>query len=234
MSLWTHLQDKEDINLKKKAAEIKTILVMAGFGIIAFVCLMIAANKLTGRYDKAEVIAAIKRLPVNTMITESNVNEYFTKVMTDKRLAGDSIITDEQDLIGMYNTEVIRENENISKDVLSRTKDIKEGYREPVEGSFKVNNFADALSGRIRGGDYVYVYVTDKSTGVTTKASEEPIYIEAVFDGNGAAIENSDETTTAISFNFLIEKGMEQAFYEAVANGEVIAVKADKSDRDNR
>lgn len=54
-----------------------------------------------------------------------------------------------------------------------------------------------------------------------------------IFNFNKVIIDNSDNTTQ-YPLIFFIEKGMEQAFYEAVVNEEVIAVKADKSDIDNK
>lgn len=214
--------------MKGKLSGIKTAAIMFAFGVIAFICLLMVVKKANGNYDNTKILVAIKDVAPNTEITEENVDEYFTKASADIRFARKNTIKDKKDIIGKYNTELIRESENINTEIFSDTEDINAQYDSPVEGSFSVSSFSDAVSGRIRKGDFVDVYVIDSATKVTTKASNQPIYISNVYDENGALIENSDNKTNAMSFNFLMEKHEEQEFYGAIAGNSVIVTKVDK------
>lgn len=214
--------------LKGKLSGLKTALIMFAFGLIAFFCLLMVVKKASGSYDKTDILVAIKDVAPNTEITEENVDEYFTTASADIKFAGKNTIKDKKEIIGKYNTELIRESENINSSIFSDAEDVKSQFTSPVEGSFAVSSFSDAVSGRIRKGDYVDVYVVDAATKVTTKATHLPVYISNVYDGNGVLIETSDSATTALSFNFLMEKHDEEEFYSAIAGNSVIVTKVEK------
>lgn len=210
----------EKINMK-----IGTVLIMLALGIIAFVCLNVAARNLNGNYEKTNLAISIQAIPQNTEITSENLSKYFrveNNVNVDM-LTEDSV-TDLQELVGLYANEDIHDRETIVRSSFSSEKDKKMEYRNPDEISFAVDTCASAVSGTLRKGDYVNVYVTDESLPEAEKVLEN-VYISDAFDSSGVKIEAGDKTTVATIFNIYIERNEEKLFYEAIDGKQVIAAK---------
>lgn len=212
--------------MKAKKNNIKTVSIILIFAIICFICLLTITRKVNGNYDVVKLIVANKELPVNTEITKKNVNDYFSEVTVDAKLCSKDSIKDMKSLVGKYVSETIYEKELVHTASFSSKKEVIEKYTEPYEGSIAVEEFSDAVSGTIRSGDYVNIYVIDSENNEVKKVNEgDAIYISSAFDSNGNRIAPGDMEAVAVSFNFYIEKSESQAFYEKISNNKIILTK---------
>ncbi|WP_294359930.1 hypothetical protein [uncultured Clostridium sp.] len=212
--------------MKAKKNSIRTISMILVFAVICFICLLMVARRASGNYDVVNLIVANQELPLNTEITEENVNKYFSEVTVNAELSSKDSIKDMKILVGKFTSEPIYKKELVHTASFSSKKEILEEYDDPYEGSIKVEEFSDAVSGTIRAGDYVNIYVIDELSNESKKVNKEnAIYISNVFDSNGARIEPGDEESVAVSFNFYIEKSESQEFYENVTNKKIILTK---------
>lgn len=206
---------------KKKILDVALII---GFAVLVFMCLNFAARTIVGQHETQMIAMAITDIPAYKEITEDNVNNYFKLVDANVEFVTDSTVTDLNALVGQFTDEPIRNREIIDTSSFNRKKDILSKYKNPYEGSFAVSNYSDAASGRIRKGDYVSVYAFDELSGEIVEVMDK-LYISGAFDGSGNEIENSDTTTTAVCFNYYINKKEQETFVKQIADKSLTIVK---------
>lgn len=210
-------------NFKKK---IISIIVVLGFAMLSFICLMAIANSVSGSYETQDIYVARKEIPKFTKITESNFDEYFElKNNINTSIVTEDIIVDKEDLVGLYCIENIHPTTTLSKQQFMKEKMKLSEYKKPYEFSLAVDSFSDAASGTIREGDYVRIYTLDNSNSSITEVSNKLLYVSAAFDSSGKLITAGDTESVATSFNFFIEESEEQELYANLCDKKVILVK---------
>lgn len=203
--------------------KIKGIVFAIIFALIAFVCLVILNNKLSGNMDKVDLVIAAKTIPKNTLITDDNVKEYFTTIRAQRIFKTPNAVTDTSELVGQYALNGIWDKAPINKDMFQSQLDIFAAYKKPVQASFNVANLSDAVCGRLRAGDYVDIFGVDINQG---KRIIENVYIFKAYDSAGVQISVSDTTAIATNFTIILESGEEEVLYEMLKNSTVVVTKS--------
>ena len=86
--------------------------------------------------------------------------------------------------------------------------------------------------GVLRAGDRIHIYcVEQEEEEQNGKLLWENVFVQQVFDRNGAAIGGDDGTTPAQRVNIYMEKERVADFYAALAQGSLRVVKAEDTDR---
>ncbi len=209
----------------KKAKGILIIIVIAAaiFGIL------IAVEKnAVSKYERVDMAVAVKEVPKGTKLTEENVGEYFEIRKCDASLDTQYNIKELSELEGKYLNRQIYGNTIIHTYDFSDSDFKNEAIKEKVLVSFGVGSLADSLSGTLRMGDVVNLYVVNAQTGESSALTKYSVIIEEAFDSSGILIGAGDKTSIATNFNISVDKLDESVFYEMMATGNVKVVKVDE------
>ncbi len=209
---------KQDVKTK-----VRGIVLAIFFALIAFICLIVLNNRISGAMDRVDVVIAAKTIPKNTLITEDNVGEYFTTIQAQSIFKTSNAVTDTHELIGQYALNGIWDKAPINQDMFQSQLDIFAAYKKPVQASFNVANLSDAVCGRLRAGDYVDIFGVDINQG---KRIIENAYIFKAYDNAGVQISVSDTTAIATNFTIILESGEEEVLYEMLKNSTVVVTKS--------
>ena len=110
--------------------------------------------------------------------------------------------------------------------------EITEQMREPVIAGFRAEDLYQVVGGVLRAGDRIHIYcVEQEEEEQNGKLLWENVFVQQVFDRNGAAIGGDDGTTPAQRVNIYMEKERVADFYAALAQGSLRVVKAEDTDR---
>ena len=209
---------KQDVKTK-----VKGIVLAIFFALIAFICLVVLNNRISGAMDRVDVVIAAKTIPKNTLITEDNVGEYFTTIQAQRIFKTSNAVTNLHELIGQYALNGIWDKAPINQDMFQSQLDIFAAYKKPVQASFNVANLSDAVCGRLRAGDYIDIFGIDMNQG---KRIIENAYIFKAYDNAGVQISVSDTTAIATNFTIILESGEEEVLYEMLKNSTVVVTKS--------
>lgn len=209
---------KQDVKTK-----VRGIVLAIFFALIAFICLVVLNNRISGAMDRVDVVIAAKTIPKNTLITEDNVGEYFTTIQAQSIFKTSNAVTNPHELIGQYALNGIWDKAPINQDMFQSQLDIFAAYKKPVQASFNVANLSDAVCGRLRAGDYVDIFGVDINQG---KRIIENAYIFKAYDSAGVQISVSDTTAIATNFTIILESGEEEVLYEMLKNSTVVVTKS--------
>ena len=202
---------------------VRGIVLAIFFALIAFICLVVLNNRISGSMDRVDVVIAAKTIPKNTLITEDNVGEYFITIQAQSIFKTSNAVTNPHDLIGQYALNGIWDKAPINQDMFQSQLDIFAAYKKPVQASFNVANLSDAVCGRLRAGDYVDIFGVDINQG---KRIIENAYIFKAYDSAGVQISVSDTTAIATNFTIILESGEEEVLYEMLKNSTVVVTKS--------
>ncbi len=208
---------KRDVKTK-----VRGIVLAIFFALIAFICLIVLNNKMSGDNNKVDLVIAAKTIPKNTLITEDNVSEYFTTIQAQSIFKTSNAVTNPHELIGQYALNGIWDKAPINQDMFQSQLDIFAAYKKPVQASFHVNDLSDAVCGRLRAGDYIDIFGVDMNQG---KRIIENAYIFKAYDSAGVQISVSDTTAIATNFTIILESDEEKVLYEMIKNSTLIVTK---------
>ena len=209
---------KQDVKTK-----VKGIVLAIFFALIAFICLVVLNNRISGAMDRVDVVIAAKTIPKNTLITEDNVGDYFTTIQAQSIFKTSNAVTNPHELIGQYALNGIWDKAPVNQDMFQSQLDIFAAYKKPVQASFHVNDLSDAVCGRLRAGDYIDIFGIDMNQG---KRIIENAYIFKAYDSAGVQISVSDTTAIATNFTIILESGEEEMLYEMLKNSTVVVTKS--------
>ena len=209
---------KQDVKTK-----VKGIVLAIFFALIAFICLVVLNNRISGAMDRVDVVIAAKTIPKNTLITEDNVGDYFTTIQAQSIFKTSNAVTNPHELIGQYALNGIWDKAPVNQDMFQSQLDIFAAYKKPVQASFHVNDLSDAVCGRLRAGDYIDIFGIDMNQG---KRIIENAYIFKAYDNAGVQISVSDTTAIATNFTIILESGEEEMLYEMLKNSTVVVTKS--------
>ena len=101
-----------------------------------------------------------------------------------------------------------------------------------VTAGFRAEDLYQVVGGVLRAGDRIHIYcVEQEEEEQNGKLLWENVFVQQVFDRNGAAIGGDDGTTPAQRVNIYMEKERVADFYAALAQGSLRVVKAEDTDR---
>lgn len=208
---------------KVKGIVIVIVIAAAIFGILVAI-----ERNAVNQYERVEMAVAVKEVPKGTKLTEENVGEYFEMRKCDASLNTQYNIKELGELEGKYLNRQIYANTIVHAYDFSDSDFKNEAIKEKVLVSFGVGSLADSLSGTLRMGDVVNIYVVHAQTGEISSLTGYPVIIEEAFDSSGILIGAGDKTSIATNFNISVDKSDESAFYEIIATGNVKVVKVDE------
>ena len=154
---------------------------------------------------------------------------YYSHGNRQKNCAGDCTEKHRGGRIAAYGVE---QGMVLTTGMLRELSEITEQMREPVIAGFRAEDLYQVVGGVLRAGDRIHIYcVEQEEEEQNGKLLWENVFVQQVFDRNGAAIGGDDGTTPAQRVNIYMEKERVADFYAALAQGSLRVVKAEDTDR---
>lgn len=218
-------KEKEESARDKKSGRVKMLFFCVAGTVVLYAALVMMQASLVNDFKEYEVTAFVpaRQIPANTRITEQNVSELFTRVVRDSRTLPPDYITDTSALKGQYTAKIQEPMEIICKSgfqALFMAADLK----EPVEVSFQVSSYDQAVGGVLREGDRINLYVVkaEEEKEMTVRQIVENTYVTRAFSGAGVELKREaaeEADTPATILNIYIPKTQEETFNKAIAEG---------------
>lgn len=221
--------DKKEEEKKKNGNKTVVWVVLTGAVLLMYFALVAVGATFANDYKNYEVMVYVpapdvEKVHKDTEITKDNVNSLFSTAVMDSRKIPSDYIRDITVLIGKYTVEDIQQMEVICESGFSDL-DMKKGITNPIEVSFSVNSFDQAVGGVLRKGDCISLYVVKRDDFDKTVDAEKIVdttFVTRAFSSAGTEInrediENANTPTTII--NIYIPQAQEEAFNRAILEG---------------
>lgn len=191
---------------------------------VLFAVLLNAQKNALSDYEKKVTVICKEQIPMGTRINETNVEQYFECYEADARLVNENAVADKSALIETVAARSMDANEIVKSDDFTKEAGIYSQFTDPVEVSFTAENPGDAVSGSIRGGDFVDIAVVDQDT-LEYQLKLENVYVLNAYTGTGEPVTKDSVNTAATMFTIVEEKAALKEFYSALEKGNVIVSK---------
>jgi hypothetical protein len=188
-----------------------------------FVMLQVEKNTLSD-YEKVAVWCANQEIPKGKEITGADLENAFVLVEMDKKNVPDKSITNPEALIGQQTIVEITQGSPLTGAMFEDVNQHMAKLYHPVLAGCKAEDLFQMVSGVLRKGDMVHVYVVNEEMEQTYLLWED-VVVYQVFDSAGNVITAEDISTPAARINLLLEKGRAEQFYNELQNGSLRFVK---------
>ncbi len=218
-------EKKEKIGTDKSKNILPGAIILALFvSVIVFMLMLNAEKNALIDYEKGMVYTAVKMVPKGQIITEANIATYFETKELDKKLIPSTALADAQQIYGLlpiYNIDV---GTIVMVGMFESLDEITSQMKEPVRAGFKVEDLYQVVTGTLRAGDRIHIYICEKELKEATLVWEN-VFIEQVFDVTGNLIDSEDKTAVASRVNIIFEKENIEQFYAEISEGNLRVVK---------
>ena len=212
-------REKEKRHILPGVIMVAFIASMATF----FLLLNMEKNALEA-YEKVMVWTAKCELAKGLEMNESSVDEYFVQVEMDKNRVPDKMIENPQILVGKLTEVSIPRGTVLTEVLFSDEEKYRKGIHNPIIAGCKGDDLFQLVSGVLRKGDLVHIYMVNEELGETYMLWEN-IMVYQAFDTSGNVIASEDVETPAARVNLLLEEGYTEQFYNELNAGSLRLVK---------
>lgn len=221
------LQQKAVSENNQKGGKVKLIAFCVLGAAILYIALVMVQSSLINDYKQYEVTVFVPAIgiPANTQITEQNMQKLFLSVNRDSRTISEDYIRDLSELNGSYTVKKLEPLEIVCESGFQEL-DMTEGMVWPVEVSFQVSSFDQAVGGVLREGDCINLSVVKmegyEEKEVIIQQIIEKTYVTRAFSSAGVELKREDNEnvdTPATIINIYIPKAQEEAFNKAISEG---------------
>ena len=188
-----------------------------------FIMLQVEKNTLSD-YEKVSVWCAAAEIPKGKEITEADLGACFVQVEVDKKNVPDKLVVSSEMLIGKQASIVIPKGSLLTTSMFTDADSYVSALSQPVLAGCKADDLFQMVSGVLRKGDRVHVYVVNEELEQTYLLWEN-VLVYQVFDSAGNVIPSEDITTPAARINLLMEKNRAEQFYNELQTGSLRFVK---------
>lgn len=188
-----------------------------------FLLLNMEKNALEA-YEKVMVWTAKCELAKGLEISESSMADCFVQVEMEKNRVPNKMIEDPQMLIGKLTEVPIPQGTVLTEVLFSDEEKFRKGIHNPIIAGCKGDDLFQLVSGVLRKGDLVHIYMVNEEMGETYMLWEN-IMVYQAFDTSGNIITSEDVETPAARVNLLLEEGYTEQFYNELNAGSLRLVK---------
>lgn len=140
---------------KKTASSVLFMGLSLFLTIALFIGLVIAQSFLLEDITYKEIVIAKTDIPRNVIITENNIETYFTKKAVNILDVTAGAMELPTELIGQKAVVMIHAGEPVAAKDFEKLSKYIEGFEEPVEISIQIPDIASADGGKLRAGDLI-------------------------------------------------------------------------------
>ena len=149
-------KSKRQTNGGERKAFWAVIAILAA--LIVFVVLTIIQRNMVNAGEKAGVVVAAREVPAGILLTQENIQQYFTMAQRLKSEVPADCFTSGYEMVGLITDRKLTAKEIVTANSLKDV-DPFEGIEDPVELSIDVDKLSHAVSGTLRAGDLVDIKV---------------------------------------------------------------------------
>ena len=205
-----------------KSKIIGALLALAAATAVFGVMLFAEKNMLT-KYERGIVYTAAAQIPRGQLITEDNLEQYFTETAIDKDCIGSSLFTSLEQLTGLRAAYDIIPGTFLAEGMFESENKMLERLTDPVIAGFKGEDLYQVVGGVLRAGDRIHIYSVSEE--METTLLWEDVFVQGVFDQNGLAIDNGNSEAAAQRINVYLNREDTESFYSGLAQGNLRVVK---------
>lgn len=215
--------------MNKREREKKNILpgvILVAFlaSIATFFLLLNMEKNALEAYEKVMVWTTNCELAKGLEINTNSISECFVQVEIDKNRVPGKVIETPEMLVGKRTMFMISEGTVLTETMFSDEENYREGMHNPIIAGCKGDDLFQLVSGVLRKGDLVNVYMVNAELGETYMLWEN-IMVYQAFDASGNTIPSEDTVTPAARVNLLLEEGYTEQFYKELNGGSLRLVK---------
>ncbi len=209
----------------KKKRILPGIIIAAFLASIAtfFILLNVERNALKD-FETVTVWVTTCELAEGMEMTKMGIGECLTQMEIDKNKVPAKRVESAETLINKYTELNIPQGTILIETMFSDDESFRMNINNPVIAGCKGDDLFQLVSGVLRKGDLVHVYMVNKEMGETYMLWEN-VLVYQVFDASGNLIPPEDILTPAARVNLLIEEGYTEQFYNELDKGSLRLVK---------
>lgn len=210
---------------KEKRNIMPGVILVAFLASIAtfFLLLNMEKNALEA-YEKVMVWTTKCELAKGLELNNNSIQECFEQVEIDKDRVPGKVIETPETLVGKRTLFVIAQGTILTETMFSDEENYREGMHNPIIAGCKGDDLFQLVSGVLRKGDWVNIYMVNEELGETYMLWEN-IMVYQAFDASGNVIPSEDTVTPAARVNLLLEEGYTEQFYKELSTGSLRLVK---------
>ncbi len=210
---------------KEKRNIMPGVILVAFLASIAtfFLLLNMEKNALEA-YEKVMVWTTKCELAKGLELNNNSIQECFEQVEIDKDRVPGKVIETPETLVGKRTMFVIAQGTILTETMFSDEENYREGMHNPIIAGCKGDDLFQLVSGVLRKGDWVNIYMVNEELGETYMLWEN-IMVYQAFDASGNVIPSEDTVTPAARVNLLLEEGYTEQFYKELSTGSLRLVK---------
>ena len=210
---------------KEKRNIMPGVILVAFLASIAtfFLLLNMEKNALEA-YKKVMVWTTKCELAKGLELNNNSIQECFEQVEIDKDRVPGKVIETPETLVGKRTMFVIAQGTILTETMFSDEENYREGMHNPIIAGCKGDDLFQLVSGVLRKGDWVNIYMVNEELGETYMLWEN-IMVYQAFDASGNVIPSEDTVTPAARVNLLLEEGYTEQFYKELSTGSLRLVK---------
>lgn len=204
------------------------ILVSFLAAMITFFVMLHVEKNILSDYEKVLVWCAGTEIPRGKEITGTEPGDYFVQIEVDKKSIPDKAVMSTELLIGKQASITIPRGSFLTTAMFTDSDSYTSSMSQPVVAGCKGEDLFQMVSGVLRKGDQIHVYVVNENLEQTYLLWEN-VMVYQVFDSAGNLIPSEDMTTPAARINLLLEKSQAEQFYNELQTGSLRFVKVCKA-----
>ena len=211
------------MNIRKKLIILGIALVIT---IMSFFLLVVVEDNLS----KPKETSAVYILSADKKKGDLIEKKDYVQINIDKDLVVDSAFTNEDQIknkVAAYN---LSKSEQLSSEKIVLLEERPVSISNPIIYCLKVSDIGDAIAGKLRSGDRINLIFTQKNNlldKMITSVIVENAFVDCVFTGEGTNIEKTDDTSSAVAINLLLNTEDAMEIDNAVNRGVVRVLKID-------
>lgn len=222
-------QNKESYRESKSGGEPKKGLpgiILAAFAaaVITYVVLLNVEKNALSAYEKADCWIVTETLEKGTELTPDNIGSLLRQIQVDVRHIPQEAVANPQALAGSQAAITIPAGSMATDAMFSRAGSYRAALSNPVIAGCKAEDLYQLVSGTLRSGDRIHIYMVDEELGQAYLIWDN-VMVYQVFDSSGNLISPQDTVSAAARINVLLEEGNAEAFYSELYKGSLRVVK---------
>lgn len=218
---------EKTVSKDKSSKSFTRIALSLVLAVLMFVGMISYENYTLNKHEAVGVVRLkADGLKNSQKISKKDIANDFEVISIEKTQDSSNYIHSISEIPEGYVSNDLEKGEILTKKDITEINEKTEYAKDPVEISIKVSDISNDVGGILRTGDMVYISFissgTDESGNETKEVNlfnEKPYYIDKAIDASGNIL--TDDSAPATYINLIIDKSEEQAFNEAIVNGDV-------------
>ena len=172
--------------MKKREKEVKeknrnasalpiAFLIAIILAVLAYLAMLRVESNTLSNFTKSNIYVSTQLVGENTVLNEQNASQYFEQKAVDALAVPADAVTDISTLYGKAMRFDLGANTPVTMSMTYDVNKIYAQFEDPKEIGLSVSDISQAVTGVVRSGDYVdiYIYSNERSGGISSLLEED-------------------------------------------------------------